>query len=40
VPTIAYENGLECGNPRFACEIGTVVWEYPDTGVGVTFEYW
>jgi ferredoxin like protein len=39
VPTIAYENCLECGSCRFACEFGNVVWEYPETGAGVKYKY-
>jgi ferredoxin like protein len=38
VPTIAYENCLECGSCRFACEYDNVVWEYPDTGAGVKYK--
>ena len=39
VPTIAYENCLECGSCRFACPHGNVEWEYPETGNGVSYKY-
>ncbi|MFB6146606.1 MAG: ferredoxin family protein [Halobacteriaceae archaeon] len=39
VPTIAYENCLECGSCRFACPYDNVVWEYPETGAGVTYSH-
>lgn len=39
VPTIAYENCLECSSCRFACQHDNVVWEYPSTGSGVTFKH-
>ncbi len=38
VPHIAYENCLECSSCRFACTYDNVVWEYPETGAGVTFK--
>jgi ferredoxin like protein len=37
VPTIAYENCLECGSCRFACPYNNVSWTYPETGSGVSF---
>ena len=39
VPTIAYENCLECSSCRFACPYDNVVWEYPETGGGVTYKH-
>ena len=39
VPTIAYENCLECGSCRFACSHGNVEWEYPETGAGVSYKF-
>lgn len=39
VPTIAFENCLECGSCRFACPYDNVEWEYPETGAGVSFRY-
>lgn len=39
VPTIAYENCLECGSCRFACPYDNVEWTYPDTGGGVVFKH-
>ncbi|MEF8773451.1 MAG: 4Fe-4S dicluster domain-containing protein [Halobacteriales archaeon] len=39
VPTIAYENCLECGSCRFACPHDNVVWEYPDNGAGVKYKF-
>ncbi|UTF52312.1 ferredoxin family protein [Natronosalvus rutilus] len=38
VPTIAYENCLECSSCRFACPYDNVSWEYPKTGAGVTYK--
>lgn len=38
-PVIAYENCLECGSCRFACPYNNVVWEYPENGAGVTYQY-
>lgn len=38
VPTIAYENCLECGSCRFACSEDNVEWTYPNTGGGVVFK--
>lgn len=39
VPTIAYENCLECGSCRFACPYDNVEWTYPDTGNGVVYKH-
>lgn len=39
VPSIAYENCLECASCRYACPHDNVVWEYPETGAGVTFKF-
>lgn len=39
VPTIAYENCLECGSCRFACPHNNVAWEYPERGAGVSYKY-
>jgi ferredoxin like protein len=39
VPTIAYENCLECGSCRFACPNDNVVWTYPETGGGVVYKH-
>ncbi len=39
VPTIAYENCLECSSCRFACTYDNVVWEYPTTGSGVSYKH-
>lgn len=39
VPTVAYENCLECGSCRIACPYNNVKWEYPENGAGVTFKY-
>lgn len=39
VPTIAYENCLECGSCRWACPHGNVVWEYPENGSGVSYKF-
>jgi ferredoxin like protein len=39
VPMIAYENCLECGSCRFACQYDNVVWEWPPNGSGMTYKY-
>lgn len=39
VPTIAYENCLECGSCRWACPYDNVVWTYPENGSGVSYRY-
>lgn len=39
VPTIAYENCLECGSCRFACSLNNVTWEYPENGAGVSLKF-
>ncbi|MFB6084017.1 MAG: ferredoxin family protein [Halorientalis sp.] len=39
VPTIAYENCLECGSCRWACSHENVEWEYPETGNGVSYKF-
>ncbi len=39
VPQIAYENCLECSSCRYACPYDNVVWEYPETGSGVTYKH-
>ena len=38
VPTIAYENCLECSSCRYACPEDNVVWTYPERGSGVTYK--
>ena len=38
IPTIAYENCLECGSCRYACSKDNVVWTYPERGSGVTYK--
>ena len=35
---VAYENCLECGACRIACDKQTLIWEYPKQGCGVTFK--
>lgn len=37
-PAIAYENCLECGTCRIVCELGNVIWSYPENGSGVTYK--
>ena len=39
VPMIAYENCLECGSCRFACQYDNVVWEWPENGSGMTYKF-
>ena len=36
---IGYENCLECGACRIACEEKAIDWEYPKGDSGVTFKY-
>ena len=38
VPIIAYENCLECGSCRWACQYENVEWTYPERGAGVTYK--
>ena len=38
LPTINYENCLECGSCRFACPYANVEWSYPKTGSRVSFK--
>lgn len=38
VPTIAYENCLECGTCRWGCPYDNVDWSYPERGSGVTYK--
>lgn len=35
---IRYENCLECGACKIACEKGNIVWRYPSAGFGVKFK--
>ena len=35
---VAFENCLECGACRIACDKKTLIWEYPKQGYGVTFK--
>lgn len=39
IPTIAYENCLECGSCRYACSRDNVTWEYPKNGSGVSLKF-
>ena len=36
---IAYENCLECGACRIACPHGAIIWDYPESGYGVTYKF-
>ena len=36
---VAYENCLECGACRIACEKRAIDWEYPQSGYGITFRH-
>ena len=38
VPTIAYENCLECSSCRYGCPHDNVIWTYPERGAGVTYK--
>ena len=35
---IEYENCLECGACRIACQKNAIKWEYPSSGCGVIFK--
>ena len=35
---VSYENCLECGACRIACDKQTLIWNYPNQGYGVTFK--
>ena len=35
---VNFENCLECGACRIACETGSLGWEYPKGNKGVTFK--
>ena len=37
-PVVKYENCLECGACKIACEKNTLDWEYPKGNKGVTFK--
>ena len=36
---VAYENCLECGACRIACEHNCIEWYYPQNGYGITFKH-
>jgi ferredoxin like protein len=36
--TIRYENCLECGACKIACDKENIVWRYPDAEYGVKFK--
>ena len=36
---IAYENCLECGACRIACPNKALIWNYPESGCGITYKY-
>lgn len=36
---VNYENCLECGACRIACECNSLEWHYPKGNKGVTFKY-
>lgn len=36
--TVNYENCLECGACRIACDYQSIKWEYPKGNKGVTFK--
>lgn len=38
VLTVNYENCLECGACRIACDKKCIDWKYPKPGCGVTFK--
>ena len=35
---VAFENCLECGACRIACDKKTLIWDYPKQGFGVTIK--
>lgn len=38
IMTIRYENCLECGACKIACEKNNILWTYPDVEHGVKFK--
>jgi len=36
---IAFENCLECGACRIACEKRAIEWHYPQSGCGITYKH-
>ena len=36
--TVSFENCLECGACRIACDKKTLIWDYPMQGYGVIFK--
>ena len=36
--TIRYENCLECGACKIACEKNNILWKYPNVEYGVKFK--
>ena len=38
IMTIRYENCLECGACKIACERNNILWKYPDVERGVKFK--
>lgn len=35
---VRYENCLECGACRIACDKQTLVWKYPSSNFGITYK--
>ena len=38
IMTIRYENCLECGACKIACEKNNITWRYPNSGYGVKYK--
>jgi ferredoxin like protein len=39
VMAIAYENCLECGTCRIACDYHNIQWRYPTGGYGIAYKF-
>ena len=36
---VEYENCLECGACRYACDKGAIDWQYPEASCGVIYKF-
>lgn len=39
VMSIAYENCVECGTCRIACDSRNIEWQYPTGGYGIAYKF-
>jgi ferredoxin like protein len=37
--TFSYEGCLECGSCAIACDKGTIQWNFPRAGFGISYQY-